>query len=406
MRNYQNDERLGHLLRPVGATNFFADYWGKYPVKLKTGASFDNLIQAKDIDSILRYGDVNIRLVKQIDGKTNNRDVPILANSPDLYGVYKAWVEGYSIAIDDVRTWPSIAEYCQHLEALTHYRTSSTIFLTPPGCQCFPPHYDGHEALVVQIEGSKDWTVWPREKIGPRLVGAAIDHPESLSDPVIETTLDPGDVLYMPRGYPHQAKATKGRSLHLTIQFFPPTYRNFREHLLKVAEHLKVPLPVSLPMDFAESDRRPELNGPLPVGFLDIENLGNDLLEWIEPGILELLVKHTKGVLRHEVSVLGQPVSAGYFGFEHHIADITATTLFRKRNMSLCTTGGTSEQAWIKFHQLTATAKPGMLPVFRFIADTDCFQLADLPGSMPESDIRQAIAQLVRIGLLAIAEAP
>lgn len=43
-------------------------------------------------------------------------------------------------------------------------------------------------------------------------------HPEELGDPIHDVLLEPGDVLYMPRGFPHEAWPPKGdMSLHLTL---------------------------------------------------------------------------------------------------------------------------------------------------------------------------------------------
>lgn len=41
-----------------------------------------------------------------------------------------------------------------------------------------------------------------------------------LSKPYMEVTLTPGDLLYFPRGYIHQANATDTHSLHLTISVY------------------------------------------------------------------------------------------------------------------------------------------------------------------------------------------
>ena len=41
----------------------------------------------------------------------------------------------------------------------------------------------------------------------------------------MEVTLKPGDVLYFPRGYIHQAKTEKKHSLHLTISVYQKTSR-------------------------------------------------------------------------------------------------------------------------------------------------------------------------------------
>ncbi|GAA2797984.1 cupin domain-containing protein [Saccharopolyspora taberi] len=77
-------------------------------------------------------------------------------------------------------------------------------------------HYDPHDVLVVQLAGRKSWKIF-----GPR-------HPLPLQDdmemsvrapeePITEFVLEPGQVLYLPRGWWHAVNATSGPSLHLTF---------------------------------------------------------------------------------------------------------------------------------------------------------------------------------------------
>ena len=42
-------------------------------------------------------------------------------------------------------------------------------------------------------------------------------------DPVHDLTLGPGDTLYLPRGWPHEAFTSAGESLHITVGLHPPT---------------------------------------------------------------------------------------------------------------------------------------------------------------------------------------
>jgi len=105
----------------------------------------------------------------------------------------------------------------------------SNAYLTPGGdAQGFAPHYDDIEAFVLQLEGRKRWKVYPppnRAETLPRF--SSRDYTEKDMEgthPVIDTVLGPGDVLYMPRGWIHQAHTPQessgedqnGHSLHLT----------------------------------------------------------------------------------------------------------------------------------------------------------------------------------------------
>jgi hypothetical protein len=97
-------------------------------------------------------------------------------------------------------------------------------YLTPPGLQAVPAHADDRDVLVVQVYGEKTWKVYqpipvpypyPNEQVGK----AGIPVPQRVFEKVlVERTLRPGDVLYMPRGYVHEARAIENApSFHITV---------------------------------------------------------------------------------------------------------------------------------------------------------------------------------------------
>jgi len=100
----------------------------------------------------------------------------------------------------------------------------SNAYLTPGGAdnQGFAPHYDDIEAFILQLEGYKHWRVYaPMKKTESLPRESSRDSTEKdmkKSDPVIDVELGPGDLLYMPRGWIHQANTVgKHHSLHLTM---------------------------------------------------------------------------------------------------------------------------------------------------------------------------------------------
>jgi lysine-specific demethylase/histidyl-hydroxylase NO66 len=71
------------------------------------------------------------------------------------------------------------------------------------GTQGFAPHWDDIEAFVLQLEGKKRWQVYaPRseEETLPRYSSRDLST-EELGEPVLDVTLEPGDLLYFPRGW-------------------------------------------------------------------------------------------------------------------------------------------------------------------------------------------------------------
>ena len=94
-------------------------------------------------------------------------------------------------------------------------------YLSPSSARGLDVHFDYHDVFVVQLEGTKRWRVWaPTERSRDPIGGKhAVPRPtlEELGEPILDLVLEPGDVLYLPRGHPHVAETTDRASAHLTV---------------------------------------------------------------------------------------------------------------------------------------------------------------------------------------------
>src|SRR5262249_40585968 len=71
------------------------------------------------------------------------------------------------------------------------------------------------DVLVLQVSGSKNWTVKPGPATGDWRPGKTSEDP---GPSVLETLLSTGQVLYIPRGYAHAAVGHAGSmSAHLSL---------------------------------------------------------------------------------------------------------------------------------------------------------------------------------------------
>ena len=123
------------------------------------------------------------------------------------------------------------------------------VYCTPPGAQTVPCHTDDRDVFVLQVHGAKQWTVYAEppvvlpykeEEVGKKVRGGESaapasgatsktkgnindeqsppDTPAYMKSKCFEGVIECGDVLYLPRGFAHEAKALAGSpSVHLTI---------------------------------------------------------------------------------------------------------------------------------------------------------------------------------------------
>lgn len=154
----------------------------------------------------------------------------------------KAVEDGYTVALRGLEFRSKrIAGLCDGMAALFGQPSvGANLYLTPPGSQGLSRHYDDHCVFVCQLLGMKRWVVSPRSTpLLPRLYeplgGSSSSESGGGHDEAMEFLLRQGDILYIPRGCPHEASTTAADdpesqprmstfSLHLTlgIEVEPP----------------------------------------------------------------------------------------------------------------------------------------------------------------------------------------
>jgi hypothetical protein len=90
-------------------------------------------------------------------------------------------------------------------------------YYTPRDSQGFAVHHDTHDVFVLQVSGAKRWLVYdPALELPLKQQRWSKD----LGEPgpvVLDLTLRPGDTLYLPRGWLHEALTSETDSLHITV---------------------------------------------------------------------------------------------------------------------------------------------------------------------------------------------
>ncbi|CAN6451028.1 unnamed protein product [Victoria cruziana] len=169
---------------------------------------------------------------------TNNKGGPDLSSAVTIEDCKNAYSNGYTISLRGMEfRWKRIAAITHTLATIFGQPScGANLYLTPPQAQGLARHCDDHCVFVCQLVGHKKWTVFPRQAaVLPRLYeqSSCVHQLESANGASEgeEFLLSEGDILYIPRGCPHEAHTiTKNNvsgtdfSLHLTlsIEVEPP----------------------------------------------------------------------------------------------------------------------------------------------------------------------------------------
>lgn len=165
-------------------------------------------------------------------------------------------------------TDPPLGRFANNLALALDHPVQINAYLTPESARALELHFDFHDVFVVQLEGRKRWRVWsPLERTRDPVRGeAAPPMPtfDELGDPEHDVTLEAGDVLYLPRGFPHCAETVEEASAHLTVGVMALTWQRVARHVLDTVGAAS-PLTASLPSQSLGA----AADGPAGVAALD-----------------------------------------------------------------------------------------------------------------------------------------
>ncbi len=172
--------------------------------------------------------------VERIDGI----EITDLANPEGIRAALKG---GCTLKLNQLEDWHKpTRDLVDEIGALVSAEIKSFMFYTPSDSTGLRPHRDGSHVLAVQLSGEKEWRLYA----APELIDARPDAVEVAPEAwTHKFMMEPGDVLYLPHGYPHAATAGGQESLHLTLTISEPDPVNLAEALLLTfCEDDKVPM--------------------------------------------------------------------------------------------------------------------------------------------------------------------
>ena len=128
-------------------------------------------------------------------------------------------------------TRPNLRTLARSMTERFAAKSEIVAFLTPAG-QRGGAHSDPTDVYVIQLEGTKRWQIWPTPQARRPGEDTYFD---SLPEPVLDLSVQPGDVLYIPYGTPHRASAEGSVSLHVTVV---AGSRSWAHHLLSAVQDI------------------------------------------------------------------------------------------------------------------------------------------------------------------------
>lgn len=201
---------------------------GGKPASWPTGPEVSALLDERTVHELVQTGVIpasDVRMAR--DGAMLRRDRYARhsdpgAPAPDVVrpdDVTRELTAGATLILRHLeRVHEPLRDFCARLSAELDVPIDAGCYLTPALSTGFSWHADPQETVILQIEGTKHWQVCDGAF---DLTDQGVTLGERPDAPLlVDSVLQPGDMLYMPIGYPHAA-AARARSLHVTVALWP-----------------------------------------------------------------------------------------------------------------------------------------------------------------------------------------
>jgi ribosomal protein L16 Arg81 hydroxylase len=389
-----SERAFARCLEPVSVEEFFAEHWQERPLVVPRDepGRFDELLSLADVERLICSGGIrypSFRLVKEgakLDVRDYTTDLPwrphAFTGTANVGRVLAEFEAGATIVLQALHhTWEPLARFCRSLEHVLEHPVQANAYFTPRNSKGLAVHHDTHDVLVLQVAGEKRWLVYE-----PALALPLKHHRyrKELGEPsasVHDVVLRPGDTLYMPRGWLHEATTSTTDSLHVTIGINVYTWLDaVKAALEECADDL---------------DFRREAPGERDVA--------DELLARVQ----ERLAPEEVARRRRERFLKGRrPVLGGQLSQLRALDRLDADTLLERRDTVIADFDVSAEALTLSFEGRKIVFPADVRPEIQFVAETgEPFRASDLPGDLDHESRLVLVGRLVREGFLRISEA-
>lgn len=384
------------LIDPIAPTAFFKDYYERAPllVERREPERFAPLLSLAAIDRFLATtspchpGVFLVDAARKLSADDYTLQNADTEGSLDLPRVYELFRTGATISIRHLHeNVPELAALCRAVEKIFSAHFQTNVYLSPPNAQGFGTHFDSHDVFVLQVAGSKVWTLHDTPIELPLHAQKFDKDKHTPGPPMREFTLRAGDLFYCPRGLFHSARSTDEVSLHITLGLIGKTWADV------MAEAVSAACLAS-----------PAFRANLPAGFA---NPGFDTAQATATfrALLDTFARQAElGPILERFAddfvTSRRPDLAGSLPTLDDLEPITAESRIEPRRHLIYRLHEEGENIALLFGSTTITLPPVASEPLKFALTAQAFTVRDLPGRLDDAGKIVLVRRLIKEGLL------
>ena len=227
------NKTFSEILAPITEAEFFEEYYDKKPLhipgdpdKFPNLMDFDILSRILGLNSIwtadtlgLMLDNTQVPREKYCDpGSRDGRNV-LIPNAEKVGGFLQAGASVVAIDIDTLT--PEISALADTLEDALSAKAQANLYFSSQRRQAFASHFDTHDVYAFHTVGEKVWRIYENREPHPIRHAAFKVPPEQAKarrgGVLMDVTMKPGDLLYIPRGQYHDALASDDFAMHIAM---------------------------------------------------------------------------------------------------------------------------------------------------------------------------------------------
>ena len=391
---------FSQLIDPLSVDSFKKNHWRKKHLYIPRDNPnhYDNIVQELDVQNLLNSENLSPALMRVFKGDVMKNAMDFSVNKTfelsssliaDNQKLKECFAEGYSIEFNLMEYLiPRSSGFIADLLKEVRIPAVAKLFITPPNAQGIRTHFDDEENFILQIAGTKQWTLYPPLYENPIKSMRHLLGKEHLGEALETVRLKTGDLLYVPAGVIHDVKTRDDISIHLTIGFTAFRWFDLIKNLAASA---------SLETSFRNH---------IPDGFLNDSELAEyeasfkeQLKELVDKIDVSELLKSQHGVFDKSLP----QEHADFFLPSKQLNSIHIDTQLIRNNSVAVTAHNTKGQFMIETDEKRMVFPAPLKSTISEILMKEQFQLDELNTDLPEPMLLNLAKKLVIMKIVSIA---
>jgi ribosomal protein L16 Arg81 hydroxylase len=222
-------------MAPIGAESFMVEYEGKKPLHLEGAADkFAKVMSWPLLSDLLGQATIwsaqSLMLVldkETVPGQSYCSPAPGRDGGqvmrPDPEKVQNYLKKGATLVANDIdHLSTGMTAFSKCLEEALGAKIQGNLYCSSKRRQGFAAHFDTHDVYAVHVEGTKTWHIYEGRAEDPiahpmfKTLGRE-HHEKAKGKLLMDVKMEPGDILYLPRGQYHDALADEGGAVHIAF---------------------------------------------------------------------------------------------------------------------------------------------------------------------------------------------